>query len=97
MTTSSAGPGARVTGASAIASYALFSGSRAHTGQRVVVVTHAGVISQMLGSQAGARPAQWQLFRPAPASVTVVCWRGRAGTLLHFDQLYRRLGVDGLV
>ena len=56
----------------------------AHPGQRVWVVTHAGVISQLLCSS-GISAASWEVFRPGNASITEVSWDGQAGTLLRFD------------
>jgi broad specificity phosphatase PhoE len=46
----------------------------AHAGQRVAVVTHAGVISQVLGTLRGRPAAQWQHDRPEPLSATEVIW-----------------------
>ena len=59
--------------------------SRVHPGERVLVVTHTGVISEVLGSIHGIDPACWESYRPGPASVTVVDWEGRRGTLVCFD------------
>jgi alpha-ribazole phosphatase/probable phosphoglycerate mutase len=57
----------------------------AHPSGRVAVVTHAGVISQILGSIAGVSPARWALFRPGNASVTELVWRGSSGVVVSFD------------
>jgi broad specificity phosphatase PhoE len=46
----------------------------AHRGQRVVVVTHAGVISQLLGWLAGHSAARWSPLRPRNGSVTELAW-----------------------
>lgn len=56
-----------------------------HRGQRVVVVTHAGVISQLIGHIRGVSPARWEYFRPGTASITVLEWRDGSGTVLTFD------------
>ncbi|MGE3496529.1 MAG: histidine phosphatase family protein [Candidatus Binatia bacterium] len=56
-----------------------------HRGDCVAVVTHAGVISQVVGCIHGARPAQWDLFRPGNASLTELSWREGVLTLLRFD------------
>ena len=56
-----------------------------HHGGRVLVVTHAGVISQLLGWLHGEPAARWDVFRPRPASVTEVLWRRAQGSLLRFD------------
>jgi len=55
-----------VTGLTAIAG--------SHPGQRVAVVTHSGVISQVLGLTCGRRPAAWEPDRPAPLTATTVIW-----------------------
>lgn len=49
-----------------------------HTGQRVAIVTHAGVISQVLGTLRGRPAAVWEPDRPAPLTVTEVTWAGDA-------------------
>lgn len=56
-----------------------------HRGQRVALVTHAGVISQVLGYLHGTSPARWSLWRPRNASVTELRWQGRDGVLVRFD------------
>ena len=48
----------------------------AHPGGRVLVVTHAGVITQVVGALHGAGPAEWGKFRVGNASVTEVEWWG---------------------
>ena len=45
-----------------------------HPGQRVAVVTHAGVISQVLGCLRGRPAAVWDRDRPDPLSATEVVW-----------------------
>lgn len=57
----------------------------AHPGERVAVVTHAGVVAQVLGFIAGASPACWGRFRPENASLTVVEWSGQGARLVSFD------------
>jgi broad specificity phosphatase PhoE len=56
-----------------------------HPGERVLIVTHAGVISQVLGTLAGASPAAWESFRPANASITELLWHGNDGAVLSFN------------
>jgi broad specificity phosphatase PhoE len=56
-----------------------------HEGERVLVVTHAGVVSQILGSIAGQNPARWENFRPGYGSVTEVLWCGNSGHVARFD------------
>lgn len=57
----------------------------AHAGQRVMVVTHAGVINQVLGAIHGIPPARWEPYRPGNASLTSVTWHRDQGALLRFD------------
>lgn len=57
----------------------------AHPGQRVLVFTHAGVISQVLGFLHGTRPARWEAFRPSNGSLTEVDWENDHGALFGFD------------
>jgi broad specificity phosphatase PhoE len=49
-----------------------------HPGARVAVVTHAGVISQVLGCMRGRSAAAWEHDRPAPLSATEVVWANGA-------------------
>ncbi len=54
-------------------------------GGAAVVVTHAGVISQAIGSLVGTGPAVWEKHRPGNASLTELRW-GRGGReLVAFD------------
>lgn len=48
--------------------------AKRHPGQRVIVVTHAGVISQILGIVHGLSPAAWSKWRPGNCSVTTIAW-----------------------
>jgi alpha-ribazole phosphatase/probable phosphoglycerate mutase len=52
------------------------------------VVTHAGVISQLLGFLQGIRAAAWEPFRPDNASLTKLEWHGESGALLSFNQRF---------
>ena len=56
-----------------------------HPGERVAVVTHTGVITQILGALAGAPPAQWQAYRAGNASFTRLEWRRGQAQLVCFD------------
>lgn len=58
----------------------------AHPGSRVALVTHAGVISQLLGVAQGRSAAAWEAGRPRHATVSEMTWDG-AGALavLRFD------------
>jgi broad specificity phosphatase PhoE len=58
----------------------------AHNGGRVVVVTHAGVISQVLGVIRHRRPAIWELDRPDPFTATEVTWQdGKPTSILTYN------------
>jgi alpha-ribazole phosphatase/probable phosphoglycerate mutase len=65
---------------------------RTHPGQRVVVVTHAGVVSQLLGAIAGTSCARWDAFRPGNASITTVEFRGGDRRVVGFDDRTHLLG-----
>jgi broad specificity phosphatase PhoE len=52
----------------------------AHPGGRVAVVTHAGVITQVLGALHGIPAARWGAFRAGNASLTVVRWPAGGAT-----------------
>lgn len=43
-----------------------------HRGERVLVVTHAGAISQVVGHIEGVSPARWDVNRPPNCSITTV-------------------------
>jgi broad specificity phosphatase PhoE len=58
----------------------------AHTGGRVAIVTHAGVISQVLGLIRQRPAAVWSEDRPAPLTGTDVMWTGNGpGTVVAFN------------
>jgi broad specificity phosphatase PhoE len=56
-----------------------------HAGGRVAIVTHAGVITQVLGALHGVAPARLDAFVVGNASLTEVRWDGDRGTLVRFD------------
>jgi broad specificity phosphatase PhoE len=56
-----------------------------HPGQRIAIVTHAGVINQIAGYLRGQSAARWENFRPHNASLTQVEWYGDTGRLIRFD------------
>jgi alpha-ribazole phosphatase/probable phosphoglycerate mutase len=58
--------------------------AHAHRGARVALVTHAGVVSQLLGAIGGLSPARWERHRPANTALTEVWGRG-GGAVLTFD------------
>lgn len=45
-----------------------------HRGERVLAVTHAGAIAQVVGHFEGVSPARWECYRPVNCSVTTVEW-----------------------
>ena len=58
-----------------------------HPGETVAVVTHAGFISQVLGTLKGERAAAWEPDRPDPLSATTVLWdRDQPAALLEFNR-----------
>jgi broad specificity phosphatase PhoE len=59
--------------------------ARIHKGQRVLLVTHAGVINQVLGSIMGQSAARWEYPRPRNASITSVMWGGGQPSIACFD------------
>ena len=59
--------------------------ARAHSGERVALVTHAGVVSQLLGAIVGLSPARWERHRPINTALTTVAWDRGSGTVLTFD------------
>jgi alpha-ribazole phosphatase/probable phosphoglycerate mutase len=56
-----------------------------HRGERVAVVTHTGVITQVLGSLSGLPPARWQAYRAGNASITRLEWGGDRVRVIRFD------------
>ncbi len=62
--------------------------ARTHAGGRVVIVTHAGVISQIVGYLTDEPAARWEVFRPYLATLTEMRWRGRTGVLVHFGDAW---------
>ncbi len=57
-----------------------------HSGGRAVVVTHAGVISQVLGVVKGRPACVWHPDRPRPLTATEVLWAdGVPRAVLSFD------------
>jgi broad specificity phosphatase PhoE len=59
--------------------------ARKHPGERVILITHAGVINQILGTIAGQSAARWENFRPGNATITEVIWKGDTGHVVAFD------------
>jgi broad specificity phosphatase PhoE len=52
--------------------------AEAHHGGRVAIVTHAGVISQVLGVIRSRRAAAWKPDRPLPLTATAIAWHDGA-------------------
>ena len=57
-----------------------------HRGARVLVVTHAGVITQLIGHVEGVPPARWATFRAGNASITELDWGAAGARLVSFDR-----------
>jgi broad specificity phosphatase PhoE len=56
-----------------------------HPGSRVLVVTHAGVIGQVVGALLGRSAARWDLHRPSNCSLTELHWNQHVATVARFD------------
>jgi alpha-ribazole phosphatase/probable phosphoglycerate mutase len=56
-----------------------------HRGARIIVVTHAGVINQILGHLHGLTAARWEPYRPHNASVSEIEWANGKGRIVRFD------------
>lgn len=59
--------------------------AREHPGQRILIVTHCGLISQVIGWLHGLSPAQWEKFRPGNGSLTELDWGPSGPRLVNFD------------
>jgi broad specificity phosphatase PhoE len=59
--------------------------ARASEGRRALVVTHAGVISQLMGVIHGLSAAHWAQYRPRNCTLTRVEWAHHTPILLAFD------------
>lgn len=57
----------------------------AHRDERVAVVTHAGVVSQIVGAVHGTPPCRWDLWRPGNCSVTALRWCDGLWSIVRFD------------
>jgi broad specificity phosphatase PhoE len=49
-----------------------------HAGRRIAVVTHAGVVSQVLGAIRGRPASAWRPDRPRPLTATEIAWTNGA-------------------
>ena len=59
--------------------------AKAYPGARLVVVTHAGVINQVVGTIRGYSAAAWEPNRPDPVTVTTVDWGNGIRALQTFN------------
>ena len=58
----------------------------AYGGQRIVIVTHAGVISQVLGVIRSRAASVWSADRPDPLTATEIIWKDDSpSTLLTYS------------
>ena len=57
----------------------------AHPGERVILVTHSGVITQIMGELEGMPPERWESHRAGNASITAFQWQRASRRLLWFD------------
>lgn len=56
-----------------------------YRGQTVAVVSHAGVISQIVGAQRGTRAAEWEQYRPGNTGVTKLIYDASGIVIEYFD------------
>lgn len=56
--------------------------------ERAVIVTHTGVITQLVGSLRGIASAKWESFRVRHASVTELQCDGERAEVVSFDRVY---------
>jgi alpha-ribazole phosphatase/probable phosphoglycerate mutase len=66
----------------------------AYPSGRIALVTHAGVISQLVGAIHGLSPARWEAFRPGNASLSELRWRGSQGAVVSFDKRDHLAGCE---
>ena len=48
-------------------------------------MTHAGVVSQIVGALRGLRPARWEPYRPMNTGITEIVWNHESGSVVSFD------------
>lgn len=56
-----------------------------HPGGRILVFTHAGVVTQIVGSIVGQSPARWDRYRPGNASITELLFEDGHFDVIRFD------------
>jgi broad specificity phosphatase PhoE len=59
--------------------------TRKHPRGRIAVVTHAGVISQLIGFLTDTSPAQWERYRTDNAALTELDWERGHGRVVRFN------------
>jgi alpha-ribazole phosphatase/probable phosphoglycerate mutase len=59
--------------------------AQAHGGRTIAIVTHAGVISQIIGALERLSPAAWEQFRPGNTGISRLTWRCGSASVLAFD------------
>lgn len=57
----------------------------AHPGSTVAIVTHSGVITQVVGAIEGTSAARWDRHRAGNTSLTEILWWRGSGTVVGFD------------
>jgi broad specificity phosphatase PhoE len=62
----------------------------AHAGSTVVVITHAGIVSQICGWLTGLPPSRWDCWRPGHCGITEVLWGASSAALGGFDDATAR-------
>lgn len=65
-----------------------------YEGGSVVVVTHAGVISQIAGFLAGLDASRWEAYRPNNTALTRINWGKRARQVATFDDTSHLMSGD---
>jgi broad specificity phosphatase PhoE len=68
--------------------------ARRHRGQTIAIVTHAGVISQIIGALEGLSPAAWEPFRPGNTGITRLALQRGSATVLAFDDRSHLQGLQ---
>jgi broad specificity phosphatase PhoE len=69
--------------------------ARAHRGGTIAIVTHAGVVSQIIGALRGLSPAAWGSFRPGNTGMSRLEWRRDSAALLSFDDRIHLAAATG--